>query len=365
MAAPEVSLRYVGIEKRSAAFRLMKQMGWEEGEGLGKDKQGIRGYVRVQNKQDTSGIGLEKANNWAFDTRQFDSILRNLKVQAAEPNGEDKQDKLDQVVAGACESQVTPKPAVNVTRPRGRYKKREMGKLVNTYSSQDLKGILVKSDQPTGVSQDEESESAEKPESCVRDSEGDSMQWWGHKHGFVSGGFLGAKAKKRKAIVSDKAQNCNKRTCFAEEDQENLYKLVQDKSSTGKQGLGVKDKPPKIAGCRYQGKKMTFNGSDSEDSSNIASPMNKEHGQMLEMDKHDEPKLKLKLKKLSRQLLRQVPDESLKLKQLKVLIDQHTDSIFTDFTSGRAALSFLKQKLQGSSRFSVEGKRVRLLSKKR
>ena len=30
--------------------------GWEEGEGLGKDKQGIKGHVRVQNKQDTLGL---------------------------------------------------------------------------------------------------------------------------------------------------------------------------------------------------------------------------------------------------------------------------------------------------------------------
>jgi hypothetical protein len=30
--------------------------GWEEGEGLGKDKQGIKGHVRVSNKQDTTGL---------------------------------------------------------------------------------------------------------------------------------------------------------------------------------------------------------------------------------------------------------------------------------------------------------------------
>lgn len=58
----------------------MKQMGWEEGEGLGKDKQGIKGHVRVTNKQDTTGIGLEKPNQWAFDTTQFDNILKRLKV---------------------------------------------------------------------------------------------------------------------------------------------------------------------------------------------------------------------------------------------------------------------------------------------
>jgi hypothetical protein len=55
MAVPEAPSCYVGIARQSAAFRLMKQMGWEEGEGLGKDKQGIKGHVRVKNKQDTLG----------------------------------------------------------------------------------------------------------------------------------------------------------------------------------------------------------------------------------------------------------------------------------------------------------------------
>lgn len=34
---------------------VMIGQGWEEGEGLGKEKQGIKGYVRVKNKQDTLG----------------------------------------------------------------------------------------------------------------------------------------------------------------------------------------------------------------------------------------------------------------------------------------------------------------------
>lgn len=36
----------------------MLVQGWEEGEGLGKEKQGIKGYVRVKNKQDTLGCLL-------------------------------------------------------------------------------------------------------------------------------------------------------------------------------------------------------------------------------------------------------------------------------------------------------------------
>lgn len=85
MAVPEASPCYVGVARKSAAFRLMKQMvvslalaciyayvrviclfwsrdgfvqGWEEGEGLGKDKQGIKGYIRVKNKQDSTGFSL-------------------------------------------------------------------------------------------------------------------------------------------------------------------------------------------------------------------------------------------------------------------------------------------------------------------
>uniref|UniRef100_A0A5B7AF21 Putative G patch domain-containing protein 4 isoform X2 n=1 Tax=Davidia involucrata TaxID=16924 RepID=A0A5B7AF21_DAVIN len=144
MAEPEAPLCYVGIARKSAAFRLMKQMGWEEGEGLGKDKQGIKGYVRVKNKQDTTGIGVEKAaNNWAFDTAQFDNILKKLKVQAVEPKDDEAVEKDETEGKQTDASKDGQDPVGKATRPQGRYKKRERGKLVHAYSSQDLEGILV------------------------------------------------------------------------------------------------------------------------------------------------------------------------------------------------------------------------------
>lgn len=53
----------------------------------------------------------------------------------------------------------------------------------------------------------------------------EDVHWWGHKHGFVSGGFLGT----TKSCQSKDSQclALYKRKMFAEEDQENLYKLVQ------------------------------------------------------------------------------------------------------------------------------------------
>ncbi|KAL9688000.1 hypothetical protein QQ045_032412 [Rhodiola kirilowii] len=106
MSAPEAAVCYVGVAKQSAAFRLMKQMGWEEGEGLGKDKQGIKGHIRVKNKKDTVGVGLEKPNPWPFDTTQFDNILKRLKVQAVQNNteAEEEDEKEDRDCCSKVES---------------------------------------------------------------------------------------------------------------------------------------------------------------------------------------------------------------------------------------------------------------------
>ncbi|GAV76131.1 G-patch domain-containing protein [Cephalotus follicularis] len=381
MSAPEAPLRYVGIERQSAAFRLMKQMGWEEGEGLGKDKQGIKSYVRVKNKQDSTGVGLDKPNPWAFDTAQFDSILKRLKVAAKTTDEVEKDNTQVETIA----SDNARYPDIKPTRPQGRYKKRERGKLVQAYSSKDLEGILAKKvespqAQPKQAKKVEESqqanpnvdsklESLEAPESHNYCSEGNQNEgvppdWWGFKYGFVSGGFLGAESNKRKSHKSRDAQNSKERAVFCEDDQENLYKLVQDKSTCGKQGLGIKDRPRKIAGVRFQGQKKSFDDSDDdddEDSAVFGSSAKLKHDDTEEMEKIDEPKVKVK--KLCKHILRQVPGESLKLKQLKVLIDEHSSSVFSDLSSKKDALAYLKQKLEGSQNFCVERKRVSLASR--
>ncbi|KAJ9147977.1 hypothetical protein P3X46_030077 [Hevea brasiliensis] len=401
MAAPEAPLCYVGVAKASPAFRLMKQMGWEEGEGLGKDKQGIKGYVRVKNKQDTTGVGVEKPNNWAFDTTQFDSILKRLKVQAAHAPHEVVKKKHTEEKTETGVSSDHQEPVVKATRPQGRYKKRERGKLVHAYSSKDLEGILVKkveeSYQKNPIVENElQSAEASEPEIFYPEeskAEAVSQEWWGYKSGFVSGGFLGAQTKKKNR--SGNARNCNKRTAFVEEDQENLYNLVQGKATAGKQGLGIKDRLKKIAGVRFQGKKISFSNSDDEDSASddmdsadFDSSAEEKYDETPAIENVDEEKVdnedsadfgslgkqkcdstpemkiideqKVKLKKLCKGLLRQAPRESLKLKKLKVLIEEHSSSFISNFSLRKDALAYLKQKLEGSRNFSVEGKRVSL-----
>ncbi|KAM1080065.1 hypothetical protein ACFX15_014212 [Malus domestica] len=362
MASPEAPLCYVGVARKSAAFRLMKQMGWEEGEGLGKDKQGIKGYVRVKNKQDTTGVGVEKPNQWAFDTTQFDSILKRLKVQAAQPSDEVAEPNATQEESDTELPSDVKEPVAKATRPQGRYKKRERGKLVNAYSSKDIEGILVRRAASPGINFDLDGEvgSDKASEIQVISPEGEvckeiPLDWWGHKYGFIRGGLLGAEMKRRKLEIS---QNGNERKMFHEDDQVNLYNLVQDKSTTGKQGLGIKDRKKKVAGCYFEGKKTSFNDSDDEDSADLGSPVKQKGDESLKMESSNEPKLKLK--KLCKQLLREASGESLKLKTLKALIDEHSSSVFSNFSSKRDALAYLRQKLEGSKTFVVEGKNVSL-----
>lgn len=52
----------------SFAEKMMKKQGWKEGQGLGKDQQGISKAIKPSLKFDTAGIGHDQAkeftNNW-------------------------------------------------------------------------------------------------------------------------------------------------------------------------------------------------------------------------------------------------------------------------------------------------------------
>ncbi|CAN6481101.1 unnamed protein product [Victoria cruziana] len=376
MAAPEAPVCYVGVLRDSAAFRLMKQMGWEEGEGLGKEKQGIKGHIKVYQKQDTAGVGLDKAaDKWAFDTSTFDEILKRLAVKI--PENEDTGKSPGN--ASSCKSAEA--PASKSTRPQGRYKKREKGKLVNSYSDKDLQEILGTTSKPVEEAlQDETPLSV--PEVAVYHTEETAkkdvpLDWWGHRNGFVWGGFLGTRSSKGKTLASRKSECSSTEpinvAAFAEQDQENLYKLVQDKATSGKQGLGLKSQPKKIAGSYWKGRKTSFDDTDDEDVIDCGgSKKPKGNGDNDVINNGGSRKRKVeisetgqepkpKLKKLCKVILSQVPEKSMKVKDLKELVQTYSSSLFSDFTSGREAVSYLKQKLGSSRKFKVDGKRVNLL----
>lgn len=56
MASP-IAVRYQGVQKESAGYKLLTAMGWKEGEGLGASKQGIKEHIKVKKKFENWGVG--------------------------------------------------------------------------------------------------------------------------------------------------------------------------------------------------------------------------------------------------------------------------------------------------------------------
>ncbi|KAK9276938.1 hypothetical protein L1049_006476 [Liquidambar formosana] len=74
----------------------------------------------------------------------------------------------------------------------------------------------------------------------------------------------------------------------------------------------------------------------------FGSSVKRKRGGISEMEKIAEPKVQLK--RLCRNLLHQVPGESLKLKQLKVLIDEHSYFCFFQLLFKERCSCFLEKK---------------------
>ncbi|CAM6118729.1 unnamed protein product [Calypogeia fissa] len=398
---------FQGVEKHGAAFRLMQQMGWEEGTGLGKDKQGMKAHLRVRNKQDTTGIGIDqklKAQElWKVNTMEYDNVLKKLKVvvgQAAEASEDKVSENEVRKEVEATHSELL--RVIKATRPQGRYKKREMGKMVENYSETDLAAILggvkgsteseqiyqsnkVTSDaispvrvEPSApvsgdVSSDSEEEDAPAAKK-VKVSKGYEepefadlpADWWGNKFGFVRAGRLGASSG---ALTTE-------RTAFHEKDQENLALLAHEKATKGKQGLGAADRI-KMGKSGWKGQRKTLDLESDEENDDVREETSKADDKelttstrcetneseiptkdtMTENSKSGVGKIKTSSnwKKVCEQLLREAPSQTLSLKRLEkrfcsAMLSAYGTEVQLD-----------KDKLQKSSRFSMEGKKVILI----
>jgi Pin2-interacting protein X1 len=392
-AVVDTPVLFQGVAKDSLAFRLMTQMGWEEGNGLGKDKQGMKSHIRVKQRKDNSGIGTDEqkkaAANWTVNTHIFDNILKNLKVKAAEPedkSGDDKNGSTDE--DSSDDESVEAVPVVKkIARPQGRYKRREGGKLVSGYSATDLNAIL-------GGKKDEAAPAEIAPivvekvvaaEVKVTETKEEigfvemeestplpeiAADWWGTKYGFVRSGALGSKVRE---TVNGERPSENGRTQFSEQDQENLYNLVNDKATTGKKGLGQGERALKIEGVKITsrpGQKKVFATVEESDEEAVSGDSQREtvaEEKSEKKRKRDESSAtesplqkgsKMKFKELVAQFLTESPEKKMSLRRLQKRVTTSTGL----FSSKGDADSF-REKLLKSSKFVVEGKKVSLKSR--
>ena len=96
-------------ESRSApvsnfARKAMEKMGWVEGEGLGKNSDGIAEHIKIKKREDAAGLGTEKmletagpSENWWADAYSSNLKTMQKKNKKKKDRGEksDKSDKSD------------------------------------------------------------------------------------------------------------------------------------------------------------------------------------------------------------------------------------------------------------------------------
>jgi Pin2-interacting protein X1 len=58
----------------------MNKMGWQDGQGLGKNKDGQKDHIKVRVKNNALGVGAKKGNddNWIELQASFNNLLENL-----------------------------------------------------------------------------------------------------------------------------------------------------------------------------------------------------------------------------------------------------------------------------------------------
>lgn len=82
-------------DKNKFGFKLMKQMGWEEGKGLGQDGQGMSENLKIKVNFDNKGLGDDEdfQRDWADAVDSYQNVL--AKLQSANPPSQNIDEKKD------------------------------------------------------------------------------------------------------------------------------------------------------------------------------------------------------------------------------------------------------------------------------
>ena len=132
---PPVPTRTQSALTGSLAEKMMKSMGWKEGQGLGKKGEGIVKHVTVERRLEGQGLGLELdgGGNTAFGTTAsgFSNALASLSAKYGAPADAASDDEEERRRRAAKRSK-------KFVAPRGHHKKKDL----KAVGENDLKAIL-------------------------------------------------------------------------------------------------------------------------------------------------------------------------------------------------------------------------------
>eukprot|EP00976_Prorocentrum_cordatum_P056924 1148529-Prorocentrum_minimum.AAC.4 len=373
----------------------------------------VHGQTKSGSEGESEGDESEEEKKSANDSKVGKKKRKEKEKQSkkgkkkTQDSGKSKQEEES---SGSDEDEETSKKQM-VVRARGRYQKRELNKNAAAYGHKDLSAILgyvpvavaptaaiAVSGKITGYD-DSDSDDDEKPEKeagktedkvkrCrivieapeqekyVEDAETKARveaffklepNWWGAKT-FRSSGRLGAtKTEDEDAEENVTEGFSEKKRGFSEADQERLYTATQGGATSGRQGLGIADRPKKVAGARWKGSKQTF-GDDSDKEGQEAEEAEAKGGASLKSSKSgdqangaEEAISKIKWKKATETILNESEEGKLKVKKFVKKVIEHV--IEMESKKGKLGLlrtaskddlkADLMSKLKQSSRFRV------------
>ncbi|CRK89609.1 CLUMA_CG003293, isoform A, partial [Clunio marinus] len=122
----------------SFGSRMLAKMGWNKGQGLGKEQHGNLEFIQIRYKNNANGLGYDglKDNQWTENESQFDDLLKKLNGSSSSNNEDKNINELRNVKSLEEKSKRS--------RARVHYKKFTRGKDVHSYSEKDLANILGK-----------------------------------------------------------------------------------------------------------------------------------------------------------------------------------------------------------------------------
>eukprot|EP00474_Spongospora_subterranea_P010189 CRZ10647.1 hypothetical protein [Spongospora subterranea] len=118
-------------EKGNVGYKLMQNMGWTVGTGLGKTGSGTTQGLRVKKKKGMEGIGVAKDDRddmWSAATSAYNDLLKRLNSGAADPAAPDQGNTLTTIQQYRSRTQL--------------YTRFKRGKDISAYSANQLDQIL-------------------------------------------------------------------------------------------------------------------------------------------------------------------------------------------------------------------------------
>eukprot|EP00889_Picochlorum_renovo_P008518 jgi/Picre1/35548/NNA_003009.t1 len=138
-----VGTRYQGVQKESAGYKLLKSMGWNEGEGLDWSNN-MSEFHRVLSS--LSEITSKHAGSSSSSSEEDDDdtvVASPKKSKSAEGEARKSKKKKDgKKKKKAGKKKDSKKEEKKKASHIGRFKRREHAKMVKGYSSSDLAAIL-------------------------------------------------------------------------------------------------------------------------------------------------------------------------------------------------------------------------------